>query len=135
MIDREEAAGLVSTMTRDLLRFYDERVPEQGDFPDIRVGKPVHFGDPTITVPGRIELIVMNMDKRLDPSYDYLRFLSVRVMKSREGGFTSSTCLHGRKKELREELEKLAEDPSFLVERVEQLSNGMPEETNPDIWR
>ena len=79
--------------------------------------------------------MVMSMDPRLDPSYDELRFLSVRVMKSRQGGYSSSTCLHGTRDQLREHLMVLAHDPGFLVDRVSELADGLPEESNPDIWR
>jgi hypothetical protein len=115
--------------------FTDERVPDRGPFPDIRVGRPFHYGDPDIHLPGKLELVVMNMDAALDPRFDVLRFVSVRVMKSREGGFVAVTCLHGEKDLLRKRLEELVDDPDFLVERVEELSRGLPEETNPDVWR
>lgn len=135
MAERNELALLLQGLIRELLKEYDRRVPERSAFPDIRAGRTYSFGDPTTTLPGRIELVLMNMDARLDPKYDYLRFLSVRVMKSRDGGYASVTCLHGNKKELRSELEELLEDTSFLVDRVRELAEGLPEETDPDIWR
>lgn len=131
----ETVEEALSGILRDLLRYYDERVPERSTFPDVRVGRSVYFGDPDLTRPGRVELVVMHMDKDLDAAFDHMRFVSVRVMKSREGGFVSSSCLHGTKKELRERLTALAGNPQFLVERVYELANGLPEETNPDIWR
>jgi hypothetical protein len=45
------------------------------------------------------------------------------------------SCLHGTKAELRAELEELGHDPQYLVERVSELADGLPEETNPDAWR
>jgi hypothetical protein len=135
MPSRDDLNRIMSEVVSELLRYYDERVPERAEFPDVRVGRSVHFDDPQTTRPGRVELVVMHMDKRLDPRYERLRFVSVRVMKSREGGFASSTCLHGEKRALREQLESLVSDPAFLVERVSELADGLPEATNPDLWK
>lgn len=126
---------LLSGMIGEILQKYDERVPERGAFGDLRVGAQFHFDDPDTTLPGRVELVVMHMDSRLDPKYDVLRFVSVRVMKSRQGGYASSTCLHGSKSDLRQQLEEQRNTPFLLATRVEQLAHGLPEETNPDIWR
>jgi hypothetical protein len=126
---------LLSGMVADLLKNYDERVPERGMFPDVRVMRPFHFGDPETTLPGKVELVVMNMDREMDPQFSELRFVSVRVVRSRHGGFASMSCLHSTKGQLRARLEELQRDPEFLVERVEELAEGLPEETNPDIWR
>jgi len=131
----DEIENTLRELIEELLEQFDSRVPETGDFRDLNVGRGVHFGDPETALPGKLQLIVMHMDARLDPRYHYLRFLSVRVMKSREGGYSSSTCLHGRKQELREALEEQLHDPQLLLERVNQLAIGLPEETNPDIWR
>lgn len=135
MENHDEVKDAVSAILADILNVYHERVPDNGAFKDIRLGRQVQFDDPTTALPGRLELVVMNMDPRLDPKYDRLRFLSVRVMKSRAGGYSSSTCLHGSKSELYTQLEELAEDPEFLVMRVLELAEGLPEESNPDVWR
>src|SRR5437868_562844 len=99
-----ELSNVMSEMVREILEKFDSRVPDTGPFRDLNAGRQYHFGDPATSLPGKIELIVMNMDVALDPRFQNLRFVSVRVMKSREGGFSSSTCLHGPKAELREQL-------------------------------
>lgn len=131
----EELHQTLKAMLQDLLRYYDERVPECGAFPDVRVVRPFHYGDPDVSLPGKLELVIMNMDSELDRKYDSLRFVSVRVMKSREGGFAAMTCLHGGKTDVKARLEELVSDPGFLADRVNELALGLPEETNPDIWR
>jgi hypothetical protein len=135
MSDREEIGQAVQEILREILPVYDELVPARSTFPDVRAGRKVHFGDPEITMPGRIELAVMHMDAELDRTFDSLRFLAVRVWKSRDGGIASTTCFHGAKKELKQELLRQADDPEFLIDRVQELADGLPEETNPDIWR
>lgn len=133
--DYDEMVKTVQELVSDLLRHYDERVPERGEFPDVRVGRTVQFGDPDVSLPGWVELVVMHMDARLDPKFDLMRFVSVRVMKSREGGYASLTCFHGPKDEVRKNLEEQLRDPEFLIERISELAEGLPEETNPDLWR
>jgi hypothetical protein len=119
----------------ELLGRYDESVSEHSAFPDLVARKAVHFGDPSYTLPGRVELVIMNMDPKQHRGFDRLRFLSVRVMKSRDGGFVSMSCLHGDKSALRQQLQELHKDPAYLVDRVDELASGLPEESNPDIWR
>ena len=135
MFDNGEIRAAVVEIVEEILQHYDERVTEHSAFPDVRVGRKVYFGDRLTTMPGRIEIVVMNMDKRHDPAFDRMRFLSVRVMKSREGGYASVTCLHGDKAEVRRELEGFVDYPEFLLGHIDELANGLPEETNPDIWR
>jgi hypothetical protein len=135
MTKRDDLSRAISDTIGELMLHYDQRVTERAPFPDLRAGRQFHFDDPDTTLPGRFELVVMNMDPRLDPKYDRLRFLSVRVMKSRQGGYSSTTCLHGTKEELREQLTVLAHDPGFLIDRVTELADGLPEESNPDIWK
>ena len=135
MFDNGEIRKAVIEIVEEILESYDKHVPECAAFPDLRVGRKVFFGDRLTTMPGRVELVVMNMDKRHDPDFDRMRFLSLRVMKSREGGYASVTCLHGDKAEVRRELEGFVDFPEFLLARIDELSNGLPEETNPDIWR
>ena len=131
----DEMADTVREMIGEILRNYGKRVPERGEFPDLRVGRPAQFGDPTVSLPGRVELIVMHMDARLDPQFDLMRFVSVQVMKSREGGYASLTCFHGTAEEVRKQLEEQGQEPDFLIDRIWELSEGLPEETNPDLWR
>jgi hypothetical protein len=135
MSDRDDIAEAVEEMLHEILSSYEERVPAQSVFADLRVGRKVYFGDPSTSMPGRVELAVMHMDKELDRSFDSLRFLAVRVWKSREGGTASTTCFHATKKELRAQLEEQLESPDYIVDRIQELANGLPEESNPDIWR
>lgn len=124
-----------SSIVRSLLAQFEERVSERGPFPDLQAGRTVQFGDPDTAMPGRVDLLVLNMDSGTDPAFNELRFVSVRVRRAIHGGFASLSCLHGRKAELRKQLEDLADDPAFLVERIEELAHGLPEETNPDLWK
>lgn len=135
MNDDASIADALVGILQELLEKYDAHVPEQGIFKDLRAGRPVHYGDPTTTLQGRLELSVMHMDAELDRKYNSLRFLAIRVWKSRIGGMASSSCLHNDKATLRREMEKLVTAPGFLVARVQELADGLPEATNPDIWR
>ena len=114
---------------------FDEHVPDAGAFADLRASRTVYFGDPDTSQPGRIELAVMHMNTEIDRGYAALRFLSVRVWKSPRGGMASQTCFHLPKDVLKRELQDQESEPSFLVDRVEELAHGLPEETNPDVWR
>ncbi|MGI8905854.1 MAG: hypothetical protein ACR2IE_05105 [Candidatus Sumerlaeaceae bacterium] len=135
MSNRDEMNQAVREMLDEILAVYEERVPARSKFPDLRAGRRVHFGDPSITLPGRVELAVMHMDAEIDRQFDSLRFLAVRVWKSRNGGMASTTCFHATKDTLQDELERQLEDPSYIIDRVEELAHGLPEETNPDVWR
>lgn len=125
----------VCGLVRDLLARYDEAVTEAGPFEDQRVQCAYQFGDPGVARPGTIELALMPMDPKIDPKYHSLRFLAVRVRKSREGGWASATCLHGTRAGLRTSLEGLLRNPAPVVNRIDQLANGLAEETDPDLWR
>lgn len=131
----QELEQAVRDILEELLPVYDERVTTKAKFPDLHAGRRVHFGDPDISLPGRVELAVMHMDAQIDRNYDSLRFLAIRVWKSREGGTASTTCFHATKTDLKTELEQQLHDPSFIIDRVEELALGLPEETNPDVWR
>lgn len=135
MSDRDEISDAVREMLQEILQQYDERVPALSLFKDVRAGRRVYFGDPSTSMPGRVELAIMHMDAELDREFDSLRFLAVRVWKSLEGGTASTTCFHLTKQQLRDELEQQVVDPAYIVDRVEELANGLPEETNPDVWR
>jgi hypothetical protein len=128
-------ADTLRDMLREILAKFDERVSERGTFPDLRVTRDHHFGDPAIHRPGRLELIVMSMDPKLDPKFDFQRFLSVRVIKSVVHGYVSLSCFHGTRAELRAQLEAQAARPDLLLGRIRELADGLPEETNPEIWR
>jgi hypothetical protein len=135
MSARHEMSEAVREALQKILQQYDQRVPARSVFKDVTGGARLHFGDPSITLPGRIELAVMHMDAQLDREYDSLRFLAIRVWKSPDGGMASTTCFHATAQELKEELEGQLHDPSFIVDRIEELAHGLPEETNPNIWR
>jgi hypothetical protein len=135
MMDEMELIPVVRQMVAELLESYEKQIPDSGEFRDLRVWRQVQFGDPGTALPGKLELVIMSMDARLDPKYQDLRFLAVRVMKSRAGGYASSTCLHGSKAELKSDLEKLLVKSDLLLSRIRELADGLTEETNPDIWR
>ena len=135
MADYDEIAEALQEILRDLLADYDNRIPDSGPFKDVKAGRTVHFGDPDTTRPGRIELAVMHMNSEIDRGYASLRFVSVRVWKSQSGGMASVTCFHTPKPQLKQELQEQALEPSYLVDRVEELAHGLPEETNPDVWK
>ncbi|MBX7246669.1 MAG: hypothetical protein K1X53_14325 [Candidatus Sumerlaeaceae bacterium] len=135
MTIHDDLETTVTDMIGEILGRYDAHVPESGSFPDLRVSRKYHFGDPDLSRPGLVEMIVMNMNAKLDPEFDKKRFISVRVMKSRAAGYASNSCLHGTRDELRKRLESLSRNPGYLVDRIMELSHGLPEETNPDIWR
>ena len=135
MSERDEITNAIRDILHELLTRYEERVPERGPFPDYKAGRKVYFGDPTTTLPGWLGLVIMNMDLRQDPGFDQVRFISIRIMKSREGGYASLTCLHGSKQELANELRGQLGDPEYLVNRATELAQGLPEETNPDVWK
>lgn len=125
----------LKALLQELLENFESRVPERGRFPDLRASRSVYFGDPDTTRPGHLELSVMHMDSEIDRLYDQMRFVAVRVWKSRDGGTASTTCFHGTRDEVRGRLNDELLAPEFLVERVYELAHGLPEESNPDLWR
>lgn len=130
-----EIIEALHAMLSDLLDQYDQRVPEFGPFNDLRVRRQVAYGDPATTQPGTLELAVMSMDEQLNPDNRTLRFLAIRVKKSPRGGAVSSTCFHGTKAAVHAEMQRELRTPQLLLERVEELASGLPEETNPGMWR
>lgn len=132
--DQEISEALQEILT-DILAAYEEKVPAEGAFNDFRVKRQVRFGDPATASPGLLELTVMAMDEKINPANRALRFLAIRVRKSPRGGVVSSTCFHGTTEKLRGELEREQRNPAMLVMIVQELLFGLPEETNPDMWR
>ena len=122
-------------MISDLLANFDDKVPAEGIFNDIRLKRQVQFGDRDTSSPGLLELTIMAMDEKLNPANRNLRFVAVRVKKSSRGGTVSSTCFHGTKGQVLAELQREQKDPTLLLEKVEELVSGLPEETNPNVWR
>lgn len=135
MSSEPEIITTLSEILGDLLSVYDERVSDEGPFNDLRVKRQVHYGDPDTTSPGLLEVVVMSMDEKLNPVNRTMRFVAVRVKKSSRGGTVSSTCYHGTKESLRTDLEREKRTPALLLERVEELASGLPEETNSNLWR
>jgi len=135
MSSNSEIMEVLPRMLGELLQVYDERVSEEGPFNDLRVKKQVFYDDPVATMPGILEIAVMSMDADLNPDNKKLRFVAVRVKKSPRGGAVSSTCFHGTKVELKAELERELRAPDLLANRIEELASGLPEETNPNMWR
>jgi len=130
-----EIRSAISELLTGILRNYDARVPQEGAFDDLRVKQQVAFSDPSTSGPGVLELTVMAMDETINHANRTLRFLAVRVKKSPRGGTVSSTAFHGDKDHLRADLEREQKEPKILMEIVQELLFGLPEETNPDAWR
>jgi len=135
MSSDSEIMEVLPRMLGELLQAYDERVSDEGPFNDLRVKKQVFYNDPATAMPGILEIAVMSMDADLNPVNKTLRFVAVRVKKSPRGGAVSSTCFHGTKAELKAELERELRAPDLLPNRIEELASGLPEETNPNMWR
>lgn len=131
----DEILTALRELVTDVLREYDDRVTEAGPFVDLRFKRQVYFGDPDTSMPGLLELAVMNMADHVNPDNKSLRFAAVRVKKSARGGTVSSTCFHGDKAEVKKALENELKQPVVLLEKVVELSSGLPEETNPSLWR
>lgn len=130
-----EIEEALHAMLTELLDVYEQRVPESGPFNDVRVRRQVSYGDPATTQPGTLEIAIMSMDEQLNPANRSLRFLALRVKKSPRGGAVSSTCFHGTKADVHAEIQCELRTPQLLLERVQELASGLPEETNPGMWR
>lgn len=135
MSSNNEIYSALQELVGEILQAFDHKVSETGPFPDLRVKQQLYYGDPAVNQPGMLELTVMNMDQQINPQHSSTRFLALRVKKSPRGGTVSATCFHGTKSELRAELEREQKDPTILAERVQELASGLPEETNPNLWR
>lgn len=135
MSNEGEIQDAVVEILNDLLRQYDDRVTAEGSFDDFRLKRQVVFGDPDVALPGLLEMTVRAMGESVNPAHRVQRFLAVRVKRSASGGVVSTTMFHGTKDELRTELERERKNPAVLVAAVEELLFGLPEETNPNLWR
>ena len=125
----------VSAMVHELLDQFDHHMTTRGPFHEFHAGGNLALGDPATTAPLHVEMVVMAMDPAIEARFVELRFVSLRIMKSRDGGFVSLSCLHGTADELRTRLVALEREPGYLIERIRELAQGLPAETNPDIWR
>ncbi len=133
--DDATLATAVSAMVHALLEQFDHHMTTRGPFHEFHAGGNLALGDPATTVPLHVQMVVMAMDPAIEARFVELRFVSLRIMKSRGGGFVSLSCLHGTADELSARLEALERDPAYLIERIRELAQGLPQETNPDIWR
>lgn len=135
MSNETEIQTAVGEILTDLLRQYDARVTAEGPFDDLRLKRQVEFGDPDVALPGLLELTVLAMGESVNPTHRTQRFLAVRVKRSARGGMVSTTLFHGTKDQLRADLERERKKPDVLVRTIEELLFGLPEETNPNLWR
>lgn len=137
MIKNEKIIHLIQDLLELILEKYDERVTRRGAFPDLRVGKQVDFtfSEKPAEYPGKLEFAVLNMDAKIDSAYDDKRFLSMRIKKTSRGGFVSTTFFHGTFDELKDRLLDEAHQPQIIPEKLEELLSGLPEQTNPELWR
>lgn len=135
MSSETEIRTAVMEILTEMLNHYDARVTTEGQFDDLRLKRQVEFGDPDTTSPGLLELTVMAMGDSVNPAHRSQRFLAVRVKRSARGGMVSTTLFHGTKDQLRDALERERKQPDALALAVEELLFGLPEETNPNLWR
>ncbi len=110
----------------------EERMPETGEFDDIRVAAPALFRDGSN--PGHLELTAMHMTQKIDPQYANLRFVVIRV-RTGGGGAASSTCLHGTRAELLQNLAQKDTVHELILQRVMELAAGLPQQSDPDKWK
>ncbi len=110
----------------------EERMPETGEFDDIRVAAPAVFSEATTA--GQLELTAMHMTKKIDPEYENLRFIVIRV-RTGGGGAASSTTLHGTRSEILENLGKKDTVHELIYHRVMELAAGLPQQSDPDMWK
>ena len=123
-------------MVHALLEQFDQHMTTRGPFHEFHARGNLALGDDSAsTAPLHVEMVVMAMDPAIEPRFVELRFVSLRIMKGREGGFVSLSCLHGTADELRARLVALEREPGYLIERIRELAQGLPAETNPDLWR
>jgi hypothetical protein len=126
---------ILPALLQSLLATYDERVTESGPFPDHSVTARVAIEGMLGVRNLRLEISVRSMNKEINEAFHTQRFLAVRLHRPDGPGFVSSTCFHGTKAELRSRLIALLKDPADLITRIEELAHGLPEETNPNLWR
>ncbi|MCX7963554.1 MAG: hypothetical protein N2644_03585 [Candidatus Sumerlaea chitinivorans] len=126
---------VLPALLENLFATYDERVTECGPFPDHSVSARVAIEGMLGVRNVRLEISVRSMNKEINEAFQTQRFLAVRLHKTDGPGFVSATCYHGTKEELRSRLVALIANPADLTERIEELAHGLPEETDPDLWR
>lgn len=140
---------LLGDLAGALARRFDVEVSASGPFRDVGEGSPYAFPAQGASrsqraerqrtgqadADGRIDFVVMAMDPRIDPAYATVRFLSIRVRKSPDGGTASLTDYHGTSAQLKARLVSLSENPTPLAVHVSELADGLPEITSADIWR
>ena len=127
----------VPELLRELLTDFDAKVPSCGEFPDFVVTQKVSHvsalnGSESLVV---LEFAVRAMNPEQQREFDTLRFLAIRARSLGSGGFVSTTLYHGEKNTLRGTLVRLSQDPTALIETVAALLEGLPEESDPALWR
>lgn len=137
MVQALNLSQAIPKLLGELLSKYAEAVPEEGLFPDLVATEPVRHrsylnGSECEII---LELAVRAMNPDFDPSFRRLRFLAVRAHSPETQGFVSTTLFHASTAELRSRLASLADDPAELIEAAQALIEGLPVETDPDLWR
>ena len=127
----------VPVLVRTLLSRYDAAVPEKGLFSDLVAVERVHHRSSLNGSESEVflEMAVRAMNPDADARFDRLRFVALRARSPETQGFLSSTMFHGTKGELRSVLRRLLDDPAELLEAATALLEGLPEESDPDLWR
>ncbi|MGB9691187.1 MAG: hypothetical protein ACPL7D_03370 [Candidatus Sumerlaeaceae bacterium] len=127
----------IREMLHELVSKYGEFVAQAGLFPDLVAARRVRHrsslnGSESEVV---LEMAVRAMNPEFDPRFQSMRFLALRAHSPTTQGFISTTLLHASTQELRERLEGLLTDSQELLEAATQLIEGLPEESDPDLWR
>lgn len=135
-----QALGLAEAIEKllgELLEQFAAAVPEVGEFPELAVSHPVihrsHLNGCVSEF--TLELSIRAMNARVSADFGRLRYLRVRVGRAGSGGGVSATLFHATAPELRKKIEALRRDPTELVESATALVEGLPVETDPDLWR
>lgn len=127
----------IPALLDDLLARFEAHVPVSDEFPDLTAKRRVRHDSSWNATHADVflELSVRAMNPRAHPGFDHLRFLAMRARCPRTQGFVSTTLLHGPKEALRRQLEALRAQPAELVAMAAALLEGLPVETDPDLWR
>ncbi len=127
----------ISELLRELLVKFGEFVTAEGIFPDLVATRHVCHrsslnGSESVVI---LELAVRAMNPEFDPRFRTLRFLALRAHSPQTHGFISTTLFHAKADDLRKKLDELLANPQELLESATALLEGLPEESDPDLWR
>ncbi len=124
-------------LVESLLARYEECVPARGLFPDLSASQPVRHRSSLSGSESEVilEMSIRAMNPEAGEAFDRVRFVCLRARNPRTQGFASATMFHGTKTELHQRLKRMRIDADELLDAARALLEGLPEETNPDLWR